>query len=177
MSRFFKICAAAGLIAGLSMTPSLARDGDKAFFNNAMGVWSGPGEIVAGKFKGTRFNCTLNGTKQGNKVAIDMDGSCRVGVFKQEMKATIVRAGKQYKGRFLDGAKGKGLDITSGNVDGDRVVFSLHRKKLNGAMLARMSNQNEMNVTISVEVNKELVPVIGMKLNRKSKVPANYSPN
>lgn len=176
MFRVLKICAAATLLSAVSLSPSMARDGDQAFFKNATGVWSGPGEIVAGKYKGTRFNCTLNGTQNGSNIAIDMDGSCRVGVFKQDMRATITRSGQSYRGRFLDGANGKGLDITSGNVDGDRVVFSLHRKQLNGAMLARMSSQNEMNVTISVEVNEQLVPVIGMRLNRKSRVPANYSP-
>jgi hypothetical protein len=33
-------------------------------------------------------------------------------------------------------------------------------------MLARVSDQNTMNVTVSVRVDKELVPVIGMSLKR-----------
>jgi hypothetical protein len=46
------------------------------------------------------------------------------------------------------------------------MVFGLNRKQLNGAMLARVSDQNTMNVTVSVRVEKELVPVIGMSLKR-----------
>lgn len=177
MARLSHFIFASALAFGLSAAPAKARDHDDVFFKNALGTWSGPGEIVAGKYKGTRFTCTLLGSQTSETTAIDMDGSCRVGMFKQDMKATIHRAGKKYRGHFLDGAKGKGLDITSGNVDGDRVVFSLIRKQLTGAMLARMANPNQLNVTISVEVDKQLVPVIGMKLNRTSKLPANYQAN
>jgi hypothetical protein len=44
--------------------------------------------------------------------------------------------------------------------------MSLNRDKLNGAMLARMKGDDAMNVTVSVRVDKELVPVIGMNLKR-----------
>ncbi len=30
--------------------------------------------------------------------------------------------GRSYKGKFLDGAAGKGLDIVSGNVTGQKMV-------------------------------------------------------
>ncbi len=95
-----------------------------------------------------------------------LDGTCRVGVFSQQMKATVKRVGSAYSGKFNDGAEGKGLDITSGSVGGNKVVFGLNRKQLNGAMLARVSSPNTMNVTVSVRVDKELVPVIGMSLKR-----------
>ena len=97
---------------------------------------------------------------------MSLDGSCRVGMFTQKMSANVVRRGRGYRGKFLDGAAGEGLDITSGNVDGKRVVFSINRKQLNGAMLARLPTDDTMNVTVSVRVNRKLVPVIGMSLKR-----------
>ncbi len=125
-----------------------------------------PGEIVAGKYKGTKFVCDLAGTTPAGAVGMTLDGTCRVGVFSQPMKATVVRVGSSYSGKFNDGAAGKGLDVTSGSVNGNKVVFGLNRKQLNGAMLAHVSGPNTMNVTVSVRVEKELVPVIGMSLRR-----------
>jgi hypothetical protein len=67
----------------------------------------------------------------------------------------------------MDGAAGKGLDIVSGNVvDGGKVVLAINRNQLKGVMQARVSHDNTMNVTVSVRVEKELVPVIGMSLKR-----------
>lgn len=162
-ASIFTLAAAAALAGSM---PASARDGDAAFFQKVSGKWSGPGEIVAGKYKGTKFTCQFDGTNPASSTGITMDGSCRVGVFSQEMKATIQRGGASYKGSFLDGALGKGLDITAGNVAGNRVTFSLVRKQLTGAMLAKMVGENDMNVTISVRVDKEMVPVIGMSLKR-----------
>jgi hypothetical protein len=139
---------------------------DLRFFKSVEGKWQGPGEIVAGKYKGTKFVCTLDGTAPGSKTGINMDGTCRVGVFAQDMSAKILKSNGNYSGAFLDGAAGKGLDILSGNVSGDRVTMSLNRKKLNGAMLARLENKDLMHVTISVRVNKDMVRVIGMSLTR-----------
>ncbi|MBC2886665.1 hypothetical protein H7Q97_14830 [Ochrobactrum sp. CM-21-5] len=150
----------------LLTAPALAADKDKQFFQTIEGQWSGPGEIVAGKYKGTKFICTLAGSTPEDTVGMTLDGSCRVGVFSQPMKATVTRAGGRYSGKFNDGAEGKGLDVTSGSVSGNKVVFGLNRKQLNGAMLARVSDSNTMNVTVSVRVEKELVPVIGMSLKR-----------
>jgi hypothetical protein len=145
--------------------PAVASE-DAAFFKSVEGKWQGPGEIVAGKYKGTKFVCTLDGTAPGGKTGINMDGTCRVGVFAQEMSAKILKSKGNYSGAFLDGAAGKGLDILSGNVANDRVTMSLNRKKLNGAMLARLENPDLMHVTISVRVNKDMVRVIGMSLTR-----------
>jgi hypothetical protein len=39
-----------------------AADRDKAFFEQAEGNWSGPGEIIAGKYKGTKFVCNFTGS-------------------------------------------------------------------------------------------------------------------
>jgi hypothetical protein len=143
-----------------------AADHDAEFFRSVEGQWSGPGEIVAGKYKGTKFVCNFQGATPDKKVGMSLDGSCRVGVFTQEMSASIERQRSGYKGQFLDGAGGKGLDVISGDVDGSRVVFALNRKKLNGAFLAHITGKDKMRVTVSVRVDKELVPVIGMDLKR-----------
>ena len=159
----------AGFVLACAATagaPAMAGDNDKQFFKSVEGQWTGPGEIVAGKYKGTKFVCTLDGSTPANEVGMTLDGSCRVGVFTQPMKATITRAGSRYQGKFNDGAEGKGLDVTSGSVNGNKVVMGLNRKQLNGAMLARVTDANTMNVTVSVRVEKELVPVIGMNLKR-----------
>lgn len=155
------IVAAAAIAA-----PAQARDRDRAFFHSVEGQWSGPGEIVAGKYKGTKFTCTLSGTMPGEKTGVTLDGSCRVGLFSQEMKASIIRTGGRYTGSFLGGADGNGIDIVSGNVEGRRVVLGLSRHQLNGAMLARLADSDTMHVTISVRVEDQLIPVIGMSLKR-----------
>ncbi|MCO6186206.1 hypothetical protein [Rhizobium sp. L1K21] len=146
---------------------SSAEAGDNVFFSKAGGNWKGPGEIVAGKYKGTKFNCDLKGEPNpAGQAGLVLDGTCRVGIFNQPMKATIARAGNTYKGTFLDGADGKGLDIISGNVSGNKVIVGLNRKNLTGAMIARMKGADILNVTISIKVEDTYVPVIGMTLNR-----------
>jgi hypothetical protein len=156
--------AAATLPAG----GASAADRDQKFFESVKGNWAGPGEIVAGKYKGTKFNCTFAGSTPGAKTGMVLDGGCRVGVFTQKMSASIERKGKTYRGTFMDGAEGKGLDVVGGNVveGGQKVVFAINRKQLNGIMQARMADAHTMNVTVSVRVEEELVPVIGMSLKR-----------
>ncbi len=133
----------------LMAAPACAGSNDKAFFENAAGIWKGPGEIVAGKYKGTKFTCDLEGTPEdGLSAGIELKGTCRVGVFKQPMSALISQNGETYKGKFLDGADGKGLDITSGTVSNDKIVVGILRKKLNGAMIARFADNKTLNVTI-----------------------------
>jgi hypothetical protein len=146
--------------------PAQAKDKDAEFFQTIEGQWAGPGEIVAGKYKGTKFTCALEGSTPSTGTGMTLDGGCRVGIFNQPMKATIVRTGNSYKGAFLDGAAGKGLDITGGNVAGNRVVLSINRKQLNGAMQAKVNGDNSMNVTISVRLEDQLIPVVGMSLKR-----------
>ena len=166
-SRRLTATLAALAFAGM-LAPVAANAGDREFFDGTAGVWQGPGEIVAGKYKGTKFTCDLKGeSKQSGGAGLTLDGSCHVGVFKQPMSAKIERSGGTYKGSFLDGSDGKGLDIVSGNVSGDRVIVGINRKNLNGALIARLKDKNTLNVTISVRVNDTLVPVIGMTLDRK----------
>lgn len=159
---------AAAFGATSAMAPEAsAAPRDKAFFQSVAGSWKGPGEIVAGKYKGTKFNCNLTGEPTPNgETGIKLDGTCRVGVFKQPMSALITQNGKGYKGKFLDGAEGKGLDIISGAVNGDKVVVGINRAQLNGAMVASLRGNNVMNITISVKVEDQMVPVIGLTLDR-----------
>ena len=144
-----------------------AHASDTAFFNAVEGKWSGPGEIVAGKYKGTKFVCNFTGTTPNGKIGMALDGGCRVGLFTQKMSAAIEKSGgRGYRGRFMDGAAGKGLDVIGGSVASNRVVFKLARASLDGAMQARMADDDTMNVTVSVKVENQLVPVIGMSLKR-----------
>ena len=157
--------AALALCATAAFAPAQASD--RQFFDSIEGQWQGPGEIVAGKYKGTKLVCNLAGDSLTSKSeGISLDGNCRVGVFSQKMSATISRKGKTYTGKFLDGAKGEGLDVVSGRVERDNVVIGINRKALDGAMVARLTNPETMNITISVKVGETLVPVIGMTLKR-----------
>lgn len=154
--------------AASSVTLADAGQRDEAFFHTIEGKWSGPGEIVAGKYKGTKFTCNFTGTTPSGKVGMTLDGGCRVGVFTQPMSATVERKGRNgYRGSFMGGSAGAGLDIVAGNVvNARKVVFSINRKKLNGVMQARLPHDNAMIVTVSVRVAEEMVPVIGMSLKR-----------
>ena len=155
------------LVSGAAFPiPASALDRDHHFFKKVEGMWTGPGEIVAGKYKGTKFTCNFKGATPDGEIGMSLDGSCRVGVFTQKMSANVVRKGRGYEGVFMDGAAGEGLDIISGNVSGERVVFAINRNALNGAMLARLPDADTMNVTVSVRVNRKLIPVIGMALKR-----------
>ena len=167
LSAILPVLAASTATAGFAGSAQAA-ERDRKFFQSVEGDWSGPGEIVAGKYKGTKFNCTFNGSTPPKKLGMTLDGTCRVGVFSQKMSATVEHKGaKGYKGTFMDGAAGKGLDIVSGNVvDGGKVVLAINRNQLKGVMQARVADKNTMNVTVSVRVEKELVPVIGMSLKR-----------
>lgn len=156
------------LATALAAGSAKASGKDSRFFDGVAGSWNGPGEIVAGKYKGTKFSCNLAGEPLGAKeTGIKLEGTCRVGVFKQPMSAIISKKGNTYTGKFLDGGAGKGLDIVSGKVSGDRVVVGINRSNLNGAMVARVENDKEMNITISVKVGEEMLPVIGLSLARE----------
>ena len=144
-----------------------AAEPDKQFFRTVEGKWVGPGEIIAGKYKGTKFTCSFDGSTPDDKTGMTLDGDCRVGVFTQKMSATVERKGRDYKGNFMGGAAGSGLDIIGGNVvDPRKVVFTINRNQLRGVMQARIPDDNSMTVTIAVRVDQQLVPVIGMSLKR-----------
>jgi hypothetical protein len=144
-----------------------ASENDRRFFDSVAGQWSGPGEIVAGKYAGTRFVCNFTGSSKNGTVGMTLDGGCRVGLFTQRMSATIERQGRSgYRGTFMDGSRGDGLDVVSGSVSPREVVFALNRNALNGAMQARLPDADTMQVTVSVRVDDTMVPVIGVNLKR-----------
>ncbi|WP_312405468.1 hypothetical protein [Rhizobium sp.] len=171
-SRFFSLFGGLAALTLVTTVPAFAPQAeaasrDQVFFQSVAGAWKGPGEIVAGKYKGTKFNCSLTGSPSPEgDTGIKLDGTCRVGVFQQPMTAIITQNGRGYTGKFLDGAEGKGLDIVSGSVNGDKVVMGINRAKLNGAMVASLRGDNKMNITISVKVEDQMVPVIGLSLDR-----------
>lgn len=166
-----------GMTFATSLAPltGYAADSDVDFFRSIEGKWSGPGEVVAGKYKGTKFTCDFAGTSEATQVGMTLDGNCHVGVFNQPMKATVTRGPSGFSGAFNDGSKGDGLDVISGKVSKDRMVFGLNRKQLNGAMMARLEDKNSMNITVSVKVENDLIPVVGMKLKRTGDVTRNFA--
>lgn len=95
-----------------------------------------------------------------------IDGTCRVGVFSQKMSAYVTKKGSTYKGAFLDGAKGDGMDVTGGRYTRDRIIVDIVRNDLNGIMVVNLSDNNQLKATISVKHNNQLIPVIGMNLTR-----------
>lgn len=164
----FAVSCLLATAAMATATTVFAAERDAKFFTAIKGSWTGPGEIIAGKYKGTKFNCSFDGTTPAKKAGMTLDGGCRVGLFSQKMTASIEHRGGRYQGKFLDGAQGKGMDVISGSVvdGGQKVVLAINRKQLNGVMQARIADANTMNVTISVRVEKQLIPVIGMSLKR-----------
>lgn len=163
--RRLGLALAAGLVS-ITAAPAPAIANDRAFFDRIEGQWSGPGRIIAGKYKGTKFSCDLRGSTTAAKPGMALDGKCRVGVFTQQISAVVEQDGRSYKGRFMDGADGKGLDVISGNVADDRVTVAMERAELKGAMVARVKPNGRLGVTVSVRVGDELVPVVGIDLSR-----------
>ncbi len=154
------------------VAPSYA--GEREFFGAVEGKWAGPGEIVAGKYKGTKFTCVFDGNNPARNIGMKIDGYCRVGVFSQPMNALIEKASTSYRGKFLDGEAGEGMDITGGRYSSNKLVVNIKRKDLVGVLVASKANENHMQLTISVRVDGKLVPVIGMRLDR-SDAPANIA--
>jgi len=168
--RSVAVSAFAIATAASAVEPASASERETRFFRQIEGKWRGPGEIVAGKYKGTKFTCEFSGLTPDNKLGMTLDGGCRVGVFSQKMNATVKRKGRSYTGHFLDGAGGEGLDVIAGSVTPNRAVLTLKRNQLDGAMLARLASKNQLNITVSVNVGETLVPVIGMQLDRVDSV-------
>ena len=158
-----------GLAVALTCASWNAHASERSYFTNVQGKWSGAGKIVAGPYKNTRFTCNLEGETPG-RVGMKLAGSCRVGLFSQPIEAIVTKRGGSYRGQFLDGAKGKGMDIVSGRLRGKKLVLGIKRKQLRGTMVANLEGKDAMNITIAVRVNGGLVPFIGLSLNRKGGV-------
>jgi hypothetical protein len=87
-------------------------------------------------------------------------------MFNQPMNASVTRSARGFFGKFLDGEKGDGMDIVGGRYSGSKLVVDVKRKDLNGVMIARLNGDNKLNITVSVRVEKQLIPVIGVSLDR-----------
>ena len=163
MSCFRNLFLGAALALASIPTPAEA---SARYFRSVDGVWKGAGSVVAGKYKGTRFNCRLNGSQaRGSELAID--GTCRIGLFTQKITARLARSGKSYRGTFLDGAKGKGMDITSGRVGANKLTVAINSKGLTGAIVANLVARNQLRVSVSVRVSSgRYVPVVGLNLTK-----------
>lgn len=162
--RLSSLCLAAAVLSSVPVTGAFASEAE--FYRNIQGRWSGPGEIVAGKYKGTRFTCDFKGIAPASANGMSIDGNCRVGVFNQPMNASVTRSGRGFTGKFLDGEAGEGMDIVGGRYSASKLVVDIKRKDLNGVMVARLSGSDKLNITVSVKVDKQIIPVIGMTLDR-----------
>jgi hypothetical protein len=137
--RILPLCLAAIIL--LAASPSSARDADAVFFESVAGVWKGPGEIVAGKYKGTKFVCNLTG---------DPKGKCRGHSWTEPLPGrrlqpeNVGRHHPQGQGlhRPLSRRIGRQPGSTSSRARsaGDRAVMGINRKTLNGAMIARLND-------------------------------------
>jgi len=183
MSRYFFLCycrhyclkimtcfsSMALVIFALGIGAVTAGDGarERGFLQAFEGRWSGGGEIVAGKYKGTRFHCSFIGTQNLREVGMSLDGTCRVGLFSQMMKAKISRhPSGVFLGQFNDGAKAQGMDITAAHIGADHMHFDLNRQNLQGTMLARLNTQDSLSISLSVKVMGEFVRLAAVNLKR-----------
>ncbi|MEM8750610.1 MAG: hypothetical protein AAGF28_09920 [Pseudomonadota bacterium] len=153
---------------GLLLSNS-ANAGEREYFQSVQGKWSGAGTIVAGPYKNTRFTCNFDGNAPKG-TGMELTGKCRVGLFSQPMSAKISKKGSTYRGQFLDGASGKGLDIVSGRLRGQKLLLGIKRKQLNGTMVASLNGPDKLNITIAVRVNRKMIPFIGVTLKRTGSV-------
>jgi hypothetical protein len=158
------LCLAATVLASVPVVAAHASEVE--FYRTIQGRWIGPGEIVAGKYKGTKFTCDFNGITPSEANGMSIDGNCRVGVFNQPMNASVTKSGRGFTGKFLDGEAGEGMDIIGGRYTASKLVVDVRRKDLNGVMIAKLNGDDKLNITVSVKVDKQLIPVIGMSLDR-----------
>lgn len=165
MFRIRNLLLGVALAASSAASPMPA-EASSRYFKNVKGDWKGAGSIVAGKYKGTRFNCRLRGADRGG-ANLQIDGTCRIGLFTQKITANLSRRAGKYRGTFLDGAQGKGMDITSGRVGDNKLTVAINSKGLTGAIVANLVSRNKMRVSISVRVSSgRYVPVVGLDLTK-----------
>ncbi|TNB46605.1 hypothetical protein FF124_16545 [Martelella lutilitoris] len=165
---FSSAMIAAALVAALPANAA-AESADSAFFRMVAGKWSGPGKIVEGKMKGTRFRCELDGLPiEGEKDGFKLDGKCRAGLFSHPMTAVFIREADGYRGRFLDGEDGDGLEVTGGSVENGKAVIELRREDVEGALVTSLKGPEDLNITLLIKGGTRYVPVIGLSLKRQT---------
>lgn len=140
----------------------------KKYFKSIEGTWEGNGEVIAGKYKDTKFKCTLNG-KTPKKIGMDIEGNCKIGIFNQKITAKITRHHDHYRGTFLGGAEKYGLDVVSGKLSNDIFIAALVRENINGSIIVNATHKNKMGIYIAVEVNERFYPIIELELDKQKK--------
>ncbi|KAA6405949.1 hypothetical protein [Candidatus Tokpelaia sp.] len=150
----------------MNLPAAQAVDYRAAFLQSVRGQWSGKGEVVAGRYKGIKFSCKLSTPTAENEMEMNLDGTCRTGIFSQPVKARISRRGSTFHGSFNEGAQANGLDIIAGAIHKNHMTLELNRDKLNGNIIARLEGDNLLHITLAVKIDEEIIPVIGMDLNR-----------
>lgn len=169
MPRFLSVFTAFVLLV-CSALPAYAlgpRAVDRAaFLQSVRGVWSGKGQVVAGRYKGTKFSCNFTAPSSAALTDMQLNGACRTGIFSQPIKASISGKGDTFQGSFNEGAQANGLDIVAGRVEKNRLTLELNREKLKGHMTARLVNDNSLNIVLAVKIDDEIIPVIDMNLTR-----------
>ncbi|WP_144409576.1 hypothetical protein [Martelella endophytica] len=159
----------AALICASAQSATANDRADRDFFNDVAGKWSGPGEIVEGKMKGTRFRCELDGLPlEDGGTGFRLDGRCRTGMFSHPVTAVFIREGDTYRGQFLDGSEGEGLDVTDGVIEDGKAVIQLKRDKVTGALVANLLDAENFNITLLIKGGTRFVPVIGLSLKRET---------
>nr|WP_272210797.1 hypothetical protein [Marinicella sp. W31]MDC2876713.1 hypothetical protein [Marinicella sp. W31] len=84
------------------------------------------------------------------------------------MTAVFIRDEDGYRGRFLDGEKGDGLEVTGGSVNDGKAVISLKREDVEGALVTRLVSADDLNITLLIKGSTRYVPVIGLSLKRQT---------
>lgn len=178
-ARFGKV-AAIGLtlvimFLALSLVTASASSRETDFLAKLQGNWSGSGRVLAGPDRGTNFECNLAGKPSRTGIKISMNGKCSVGRLSARMGASIKYSegvGK-YVGRFLNGARGNGLDIY-GDRAGNKLKLRLTRGRTQGNMDLLLQRKDLMRVIISVydPTNRRSIPVIALDLKKSRKSAA-----
>lgn len=178
-SRFARVVAAGLSLAivflALSLVSASANSSETDFLAKLQGSWAGSGRVLAGPDRGTNFKCNLAGKPSRTGIKISMNGKCSVGRLSARMGASIKYSegvGK-YVGRFLNGARGNGLDIY-GDRAGNQLKLRLTRGRTQGNMDLLLQRKDLMRVIISVydPKNRRSIPVIAMDLKKSRKSAA-----
>lgn len=159
------------IIAACTANAAGAASQDKQFLQSIAGQWNGSGEVVAGKYKGAKFNCAFSSISEIAGTGMTLDGNCRLGMFSQPIKARFIRNATGYHGTFNNGSRAQGLDIVSGKIKKNYMIFELNREQFNGSMQARLADSNSMNIILAIKAEEIIIPVIGLKLVRASSAP------
>lgn len=138
-------------LAGLSLpSATSAEENDAAtFMERFSGEWRGTGKLLIGPETGLKFNCALDGNPSRTELTFDMSGKCWAGRLSAQVYAKLHYNAEtnRFYGDFLDGAKGKGVDVIGERKDyGFSLLLS--RGMTQGELIAKPAGNNKMTITI-----------------------------